>query len=50
MQRNLVHLIHGARMGPEAIVNGCKGNALFLTVKCCEHHMTRVQGVDEVGR
>lgn len=36
-------------MSPEAIVHGDKGHADFFAVQAGQHHMSRIQRVDEVG-
>ena len=37
-------------MGPETVVYGGKRDAGPLAVKRCQHHVRRVQGMDEIRR
>ena len=45
----LIHWIDRARMGPETVVNGCKGDPLSLAEEGRQHHVTRIQRMNKIG-
>lgn len=47
---DLVHAVHGAGVRPEAVVHGDEGQAGGRAVQPRQHHVRRVQRVDEVRR
>lgn len=45
-----IHGVHIAGMRPEAVVDGGKSETCSVTAEGRQHHVTRVERVDKVGR
>ena len=46
---NVVHVVDGGGVRPEAVVDGAERDAATMGVESRQHHVSRVQGVDVVG-